>query len=1048
MTASLELDPVVIDIEVPTPVPIDGFELQPVHSIDVEVADDPTTEFAVVVTRGAPGPKGDKGDTGASPTFTALAAQLFAAITAAEARSIIGAVGTDADLILPSSGGSTTPRRIALGTSYGTNTQGTRGNLKLALWDDGNAGYGSGVSLDTLEYQVPGTAKHRFYVGGTAQFTVDSTGVSAPNLSGTNTGDQDLSGKRDLVTGTAKVYVVDGAGTQTGIAYASTATASTFIRRDANARAQFADPSAPADAATKNYVDTLGATYQPRFMTGTCSTASATAAKTVTLDSPWASYTPTAGDYFLVTFTNSSAISNVTLAINGTTARNLRTETDGQSYTSLSVAAGAAMYLRFDGTYYRTQNCVPTTLSGGDLANPANGTAGLISGTRAEFLLASEASVARTLANKTIDSAQLTTAASLAQFASLYSYNTSDQTTNYERVRHYWTSNTYMISAESGGTGVGRDIKLQAGSSSLLVPTSTGLTARRDNTAFTGAGILNVSSTGLMGIGGTQIGLMINPAVSQSSTAGYTMLLVNPTESTTGSGQRLLADFQVGGSSKTRIDSAGIHYFSVGAGTVSYNTADETTNYERVSTYWASNQYVISSAPGGTGTQRAIKLQSHGSLTLAPNATGGGIQLNDSTAGVGSTVGIASVTGTLSGASSIQNGLMITPTLTQSSTASYTALLVNPTETSTGSGSKLLADFQVGGSTKLSIDNAGVLTFGGDSTLYRSSANIMQLNSRLVATVASGFAFSARTSGDNNDRFNVNSGGTLNFGPGNAATDVNLYRAAAGYLRTDGGFIIGGVEAIMTGGSTAWYNTSDTVTNYERVRAYWNSNTFVLASEAGGTGSYRPLQLNGAGTQLTMGSNGGVFQRGNTISPLLLQITSSGMQHTTAVQAALTIDPTINQSGSGGYVMLKINPTESAIGSGSRLLADFQVGGVSKASIDTTGAVTVATPTANGHATTKSYVDNRIPAAVVITTTQTLPVSPNAYPTYLLGADAIVTMPTAVGNTTVYTVKNIDTTAKTLLTTSSQTIDGSTSISLLPYQSVDLISDGSNWWVC
>ncbi len=47
-------------------------------------------------------------------------------------------------------------------------------------------------------------------------------------------------------------------------------------------------------------------------------------------------------------------------------------------------------------------------------------------------------------------------------------------------------------------------------------------------------------------------------------------------------------------------------------------------------------------------------------------------------------------------------------TINQSGTAGYTALLVNPTELATGSGAKLLADFQVGGVSKWKVRNDGV----------------------------------------------------------------------------------------------------------------------------------------------------------------------------------------------------------------------------------------------------------------------------------------------------------------------------------------------------
>jgi hypothetical protein len=68
----------------------------------------------------------------------------------------------------------------------------------------------------------------------------------------------------------------------------------------------------------------------------------------------------------------------------------------------------------------------------------------------------------------------------------------------------------------------------------------------------------------------------------------------------------------------------------------------------------------------------------------------------------------------LTGTSTLSSGVFafasVTPTINQSSTAGYTALLVNPTETATGSGTKLLADFQVGGSSKFKIDNTGTST--------------------------------------------------------------------------------------------------------------------------------------------------------------------------------------------------------------------------------------------------------------------------------------------------------------------------------------------------
>ena len=59
-----------------------------------------------------------------------------------------------------------------------------------------------------------------------------------------------------------------------------------------------------------------------------------------------------------------------------------------------------------------------------------------------------------------------------------------------------------------------------------------------------------------------------------------------------------------------------------------------------------------------------------------------------------------------------------------------------------------------------------------------------------------------------------------------------------------------------------------------------------------------------------------------------------------------------------------------------------------------------------------------------------------------------ITLPTAVSNTNRYTMKQSSTGVLTIATTSSQTIDGSTTYSLSKqYQAVDILSDGSNWFL-
>lgn len=67
---------------------------------------------------------------------------------------------------------------------------------------------------------------------------------------------------------------------------------------------------------------------------------------------------------------------------------------------------------------------------------------------------------------------------------------------------------------------------------------------------------------------------------------------------------------------------------------------------------------------------------------------------------------------------------------------------------------------------------------------------------------------------------------------------------------------------------------------------------------------------------------------------------------------------------------------------------------------------------------------------------------------YFVSGTTTLTLPTAVSNTNRYTVKNVGVATVTIATTSSQTIDGSSTITLpVSNTSVDLISNNANWRV-
>ena len=65
---------------------------------------------------------------------------------------------------------------------------------------------------------------------------------------------------------------------------------------------------------------------------------------------------------------------------------------------------------------------------------------------------------------------------------------------------------------------------------------------------------------------------------------------------------------------------------------------------------------------------------------------------------------------------------------------------------------------------------------------------------------------------------------------------------------------------------------------------------------------------------------------------------------------------------------------------------------------------------------------------------------------YLVSGTTILTLPTAVANTNLYTVKNVGTGVVTVNTTGGETIDASSNVIMpIQYTAVDLISDTVNW---
>lgn len=232
---------------------------------------------------------------------------------------------------------------------------------------------------------------------------------------------------------------------------------------------------------------------------------------------------------------------------------------------------------------------------------------------------------------------------------------------------------------------------------------------------------------------------------------------------------------------------------SASSGIAMYASADQAVNYERLRLFWnsSSNHHTIATENGGTGTNRPLRIiGSSSSLTFSASTIA--IEARrDAT-----NLDIMRVTSaSIVKSWGIQNALTVDPNVSQSGTAGYTMLLVNPIETTVGSGAKLLADFQVSGGSKVNIDNTGKLTWQGDTNLYRKSAAQIKTDGTLIAD---GGLFASQ--GGGSAKIGLSATGILEFGPGDAVRDTFITRTAAGKLNVSNELIVNNKQVLTASG--------------------------------------------------------------------------------------------------------------------------------------------------------------------------------------------------------------------------------------------------------
>jgi len=161
-----------------------------------------------------------------------------------------------------------------------------------------------------------------------------------------------------------------------------------------------------------------------------------------------------------------------------------------------------------------------------------------------------------------------------------------------------------------------------------------------------------------------------------------------------------------------------------------YNTADKVTNYERIRIVRSSNIFYIRWGNWWTGITRSIRIGASatwwdtvgtGSYFEVTNGT----QFNSFVRSSGSTTfGHLFNTWAMTTSSWLYSHQRLEPVINQSGTAWYSALLINPTETTTGSWVKALIRGQVWWADKFLVNNdwSIELWHASDTTISRVSA--------------------------------------------------------------------------------------------------------------------------------------------------------------------------------------------------------------------------------------------------------------------------------------------------------------------------------------
>ncbi len=296
---------------------------------------------------------------------------------------------------------------------------------------------------------------------------------------------------------------------------------------------------------------------------------------------------------------------------------------------------------------------------------------------------------------------------------------------------------------------------------------------------------------------------------------------------------------------------------STATGIAYFNTADQTTNYERALLSWSSNVFTLRLAEAGTGTGRNLSFET-ATATLALTNGGQmnftGTQTTDTTPMVLLHNGVS-----WSSSSAVQDSLRLTGTVNQTSTAGWRGIVVNPTLTAVGSAGASLLDLQAASVSKFRVDSAGNAIISSAAT---SGVVLHGLADETTNTETASMKWSASILKISTAATGTGTVRNIQIFAGGSST---LAISASGTSSYTGGVTTGsGVLFTVTNGSS-WSSTSLV------------QDAFVVSgtvNQASGTGGWRGLVVNP--TLTAVGSTSAWLMDLQVASTSMLRVNSAG----------------------------------------------------------------------------------------------------------------------------------------------------------------------------